>query len=172
MGGMTVSDKEEIDASEAAILAAIAAIPTGGAESVVNLGGVPSSPIYLAGNVAKNAVRILSGVIAAGVYSTILDIAGGGTLDIVAVEANDPTARNNSLRITLDGVVVYDKTVATAASQYGWIPVGGVINLGATNLFSAVPDPVRFNASCLVEYTSDITETDKAGIYLKYKETA
>lgn len=119
---------------------------------------------------ASNDVRqTLSGALTANTYKTILSVTGQGILKFCAVASFDTTPRTQSLRITIDGVVVCEKSVASiSSSNKGIVGVGG---LGTALLDAALLrfDSCRFNASLLVEVKSNITETDKIYTLTNYE---
>lgn len=115
----------------------------------------------------SNAKLVLSGALTAGVLATVLSVAGGGELNLVAATSVDATSRTVRLKITLDGVVVFDSTTAAVAvAGNGLVAVG----LGGSATGSQIWDSqkVAFNSSCLVEVASSLTETNKVQAHLNY----
>src|SRR5574340_415716 len=54
--------------------------------------------------------EILSGALTANTLKTLLSISGAGALKMLTVYTKDATARTLRLKITIDGVVVFDAT--------------------------------------------------------------
>jgi hypothetical protein len=118
----------------------------------------------LLSNLHVNAAAILSGALTADAYKTVLTVSVPGVLKLCAASATDATARTVSLRITLDGVVVFDGGVATASSSVGLIAVGAMPS--ATN--GAVSfDRIPFN-TLEVAIKSSLAETDKVQALTAY----
>lgn len=107
-----------------------------------------------------------SGACTAGVLKTILSVTGSKVrLNYLQLTNNDATARNNRVRITIDGTVVFDATVANSSGSHH-VAVGQLVG-GTTT--SALFQPVDANNSLLIEYSSSVTETDKATLYYAYE---
>jgi len=107
---------------------------------------------------------VASGAVTSGVLKTGLSVTGRGRLNFFAITSADVTARTHRVRITADGVVVFDSTSAsTGSSGAGIVPVGWFS--GST----CGPQPINFFASLLVEFTSSVTETDKQNLYYSYE---
>lgn len=108
---------------------------------------------------ANQLRQTLSGALTANTYKTVLSFSGAGELNFCALSTVDATSRNCSLRITADGVVVYEKTVVSLGSQKAIVGVGGIDSSVANG--AAKFAPVPFFASLTVELKSSLTETDK-----------
>ena len=131
--------------------------------------------IYDDGKTTKTA---LSGALTANTLATVLSVTGGGGyLDFLAMKSVDATSRTHRIKITLDGTVVLDGTgAAIAVANYGHVVVGGAVFAGNAVYASAksvqpIPLPHRFNSSCLIEYASSLTETDKTLFLYAYRLT-
>ena len=111
----------------------------------------------------------LSGALTANTLATVLSISGvGGTLNLVATMNLDNTSRTIRIKITLDGVSVFDATSSAITTQtQGLIAVGYLSDVG-----TPFPNPVPFKNSCLVQIASSITETDLTRIYYSYRTNA
>lgn len=117
----------------------------------------------------NNLRYTLSGALTANTYKTVLSVSGVGELNFCALSTLDATSRNCSLRITADGVVVYEKTVVALGSQKAIVGVGGIdssVSGGAAKFA-----PVPFFASLTVELKSHLTETDKVFAFTNYWTT-
>jgi len=117
---------------------------------------------------AVGAKAVTSGALSAGVLTTVLNLSGPGVLYIAAAESNDATSRTHRLKLTLDGVVVFDATTdAVTAAALGQCAVGNAV-LAATYLCQIQDQPVTFQTSCLLEYASSVGETGKTILRYKY----
>lgn len=106
-----------------------------------------------------------SGAVTAGTLKTALTVTGAGCLQFVLVTTTDNTPRTLRTKITLDGNVVYDYTTGNITSADAGIHAIGAGN--NTNMI--IYEQVFFNRSCLVEFASSLSETDKQNIHLKYQ---
>lgn len=112
------------------------------------------------------AISTNSGACTANVWKTILSVSGGGSrLNALMMKFNDSTARNGRVRVTVDGVVVFDATVANASSSIH-VAVGQIVG-GTTS--SLMFQPVDALSSLLIEYQANLTETDKATLTYNYE---
>lgn len=116
---------------------------------------------------AGNDLRqTLSGALTANAYKTVISVTGQGVLKFCAVASGDTTSRTLSIRITIDGVVVCEKSVAGVnATNKGIVAVGGAVDATSVARF----DRVKFNTSLLVEVKSSLTETDKLYTFTNYE---
>ena len=115
--------------------------------------------------ITAGAKGVASGSMTAATLKTILSVTGRGVIDLFGFTVVNATSRTVRAKITIDGVVVLDSTSAaiTTANQGGAFIGGGSSN----NI--AVPDPVYFNQSLLIEMASSLTETDMLNIAYRYK---
>lgn len=118
-------------------------------------------------NAALNARALLSGALSAGVLSTLLNIpSGAGRMSLCALSSVDSTARTARLRITCDGVVVFDATSATLSGSGVGIYAAG-FNSGSNVISEG--DPIVYTRSLKVEVASSLTETDKLTMFYMLK---
>lgn len=115
---------------------------------------------------------VVSGACTANTLKTILSLSGNGVISALGVGSGDVTSRTHRIKVTLDGVVIFDATTAATTSLTTAFMVIGSVNylvasVGATVAF----EPLAFNQSLLVQYASSITETDKAYIGYRYYPT-
>lgn len=124
-------------------------------------GVVAAYPVYQGSNKLT-----LSGAVSAGVLVTALNLTGAGVLKICAVQAQDATARTMRLKVTLDGVAVFDATTASSTTASGiQLAVGHMLGpVVSGGIYTLLPDRVHFNSSCLVEIASSLGETNKIGL--------
>jgi hypothetical protein len=121
------------------------------------------------GNV-NGCVRLLSGALTAGALKTLLSINGSGEINLLSISCMDATSRTMRLKISIDGVVVFDSTcAATAAGGYGGHAIGATTYIGTGNIAPSPFGKVVFNSSLLVEIASSLTETDKVAVLAVYQ---
>jgi len=112
--------------------------------------------------------RVQSGSTTAGVLKTILSVAGRGVLSFLAVENNDTTSRTHRIKVTLDGVVVFDATTGAEISIYRThLVVGAIANATANAASEITFEPLSFSTSLLIEYADSLSESN--GAYLAYR---
>lgn len=122
---------------------------------------IPQSALSSSENTVKG---ILSGALTANVFSTILSITGKGFISFLGVGTRDATARQISLRVTLDGVVIFNaQSSSISGAGRGMIAIGTMYS--GTNY---TPEYFTFNNSLLVEVASTLSETDLVAISTIY----
>lgn len=114
------------------------------------------------------AKNVLSGAMTANALKTILSIGGRGKMPMFGVKSIDSTSRTVRIKITADGVVVFDYTSAALASGGEVAVIIGDVGI-TTGSTVAESLPITWNASLLIECASSLTETDKFGFYYKYQ---
>jgi hypothetical protein len=132
--------------------------------SIVNFyssGGVQSSAVINAA-AAGGAREVLSGALTAATLATALTVTGGGEIPALSVYTKDTTSRTVQIRVTVDGVVVFDATSSAVTVVNNGLIVVGFQNGSAGLTPSAAP--IRFNTSLTVQIASSLTETDKVAI--------
>ena len=116
--------------------------------------------------------NVLSGACAAGVAKTIVSITGGGVLNFLALHNLNSSGVDETLKITIDGVVIATHALSCNAFN-GMVTVGAVALSGVTTTavdsVSPILEDIPFSKSLLIGYTSGSTLTDKARIYYKYR---
>ncbi len=113
------------------------------------------------------ARQVLSGAWTVRRAKTILSITGKGALSFLAFHHNDSTSRASGIRLEIDGIAVFD--AQTAAHTL----TNNVYIVGSQNPVSSpvgiIEQPLFFDQSLVLKYTSGLTETDKATLaYLYY----
>lgn len=117
-------------------------------------------------NVSAAGKEYLSGALTANTLATVLSVTVGGTVNLVAVRSVNGTTRTIRVKITLDGVVVFDATSASiAVANTGVVPVGFVRY--STDL-AVTFQPISFSKSMLIEIASSLTETDLLNTVVNY----
>lgn len=106
-----------------------------------------------------------SGAMTANTLKQMLNISGSaGSMSVLGVYTNDATARTVRMKVTIDGVVVYDATSnSIGVSNAGHLVAGAYAYVAFDD-----GNPIRWRTSCLVEIASNLTETDKLTFGYKY----
>lgn len=133
----------------------------------VIVNGFSSSPPSISVVQNDSDKQVLSGALTANTLATALSITGSGSISALYLKRKDATSRTIRLKVTLDGVVVFDSTSAAAASATQGILAIGCMMASDSSVMNAAPIP--FSTSCLVEVASSLSETDKLGIYYNYR---
>jgi hypothetical protein len=125
-----------------------------------NVAAAVCTNIYTAST--SPAKTTLSGAMTAATLKTALSLTGQGTVSYIALRANDATSRTVRLKITIDGVVVFDPGVSAAniTAGRGITAIGATTADGASLQTGIVLQPIYYNNSFLVEIASSLTETD------------
>ena len=111
-----------------------------------------------------------TGSLTANVLAEVLNVSGRGVLSFLACASGNAASRAHRFKVTLDGIVVFDATSVVLASQQAYFPVvGQLVPLSQTySTFSAVPEPIFFDKSLLIEYASNNTEVGQTQIAYRY----
>ena len=117
------------------------------------LNGGASTLVYASTGAAANCASVSVGTLSAGVLKKVLSISGKGQINfLMALENNGAGPYNNQIKVTLDGTVIFDKTVSIS-QNYGVIAVGYGAGAGTAE-FLAMHQPIQFESSLLVEIAS------------------
>lgn len=103
------------------------------------------------------AKTALSGAMTANTLKTVLSATGAGTMHHFAGQFADGTLRTMRIKITVDGVVIFDYTSAANTTPSA---IAAIIS-GFSGTSTADETPIRFNSSLLIEAASSLSETDK-----------
>ena len=118
--------------------------------------GYTSAKIYSVGACTANTLK------------TILSVSGKGAISFCALNEGDTVARTERVKITLDGVVIFDATTAGSAVNYAACEIiGSIVPAwnGTYNLYSGICEtPLQFNTSLLVEFASSLSETPNCNL--------
>ena len=110
----------------------------------------------------------LSGALTATTLKTMINLSGvRGVVALCALRTTDATARTIRLKITCDGVVVYDKSSAVNSSGQG-IFSNGFSGTGSSNPFPVGANMLRFQSTFVIEISSSLSETDKLSLLYDY----
>ena len=116
--------------------------------------------------VGYGSKTILSGALTAGVLKELLNISGAGVLLFLSAAVMDTTSRQITLKLTIDGTVVFNaQTEAITVAGRGPVAVGSVDAAANKDIaYESVP----FNESLVVQVASTLSETDMVAIYVRY----
>ncbi len=147
--------------------------PTGTLNGTAAIKNIPSATAKAIATGFTPALKVvLSGATTAGVLKTILSLSGSGVISALAVESIDATSRTHRIKITLDGVVIFDATSAAVASTSVICEVLGCVANHTASATSVVTfEPLAFGSSLLIEYADSLTEADGAYIAYRYYPT-
>ena len=117
------------------------------------LNGGASTLVYANTGAAANCASVYVGTLSAGVLKKVLSISGKGRINFLMALENGVGPHNNQIKVTLDGTVIFDKTVSIS-TNYGVIAVGYGAGALASGDFLAMHQPIQFESSLLVEIAS------------------
>lgn len=105
----------------------------------------------------------------AGVLKTVFSYTnGGGIMPQFTISTQDATSRTLRLKVTIDGVVVFDATTsAINATLNGYCLAGTVTGSG-----SFIHPPITWSNSILIEAASSLTEANPFGVEYVYNGVA
>ena len=119
------------------------------------------------GNIGSNSPgkAYASGALTANTLATVLSVTGRGRVNWLCAFAADSTSRTIRLKVTVDGVSIFDATSSAITS-----PNLGIIAIGSGNDSAGyMMQPIDFNSSLLVQIASSLTETDKVTARVNYE---
>ena len=128
------------------------------------LNGGASTLVYASTGAAANCASVSVGTLSAGVLKKVLSISGKGQVNFLMALENGPGSYNNQIKVTLDGTVIFDKTVSIS-QNYGVIAVGYGAGAVATGDFLAMHQPIQFESSLLVEIASSSASSSQVLYY-------
>lgn len=109
-----------------------------------------------------------TGALTAGTLVTALSLSGQGAISFLGCAGVDTTSRTHRLKVTLDGVVIYDATSGSFNTLgLALMALGGFIP-SASAFAAPIYEPLVFNTSLLVEYASSVSETAKSLVFYRY----
>lgn len=111
---------------------------------------------------------VLTPALTAGTLATVLNVTTGGTLSFLAVQGINATSRTHRLKITMDGVVVFDSTSIAISDHAYVLPAVGWLQGANGARGNPIFEPIHFNKSLLVEYASSLTETANTRVGYRY----
>ena len=129
------------------------------------LNGGASTLVYASTGAAANCASVSVGTLSAGVLKKVLSISGKGQVNFLMALENAAGPYNNQIKVTLDGTVIFDKTVSIS-QNYGVIAVGyGAGAVVASGDFLAMHQPIQFESSLLVEIASSSASSSQVLYY-------
>lgn len=140
-----------------------------GTSAFRQVSAISNRPLF---NYSTTVKTVLSGATTADVLKTILSLSGSGVVSFLAVESVDATSRTHRLKVTLDGVVIFDATTGAIASTSAMLVAIGALSQVAASAPSIVTfEPMAFVSSLVIEYADSLSETDGATIGYRYYAT-
>ena len=127
------------------------------------LNGGASTLVYANTGAAANCASVSVGTLSAGVLKKVLSISGKGRINFLMALENGVGPYNNQIKVTLDGTVIFDKTVSIS-QNYGVIAVGYGAGAGTAE-FLAMHQPIQFESSLLVEIASSSASSSQTLYY-------
>lgn len=120
-----------------------------------------------------NLRQYLAGTTVANTYKTVLSVTGAGYLRVLLGHTINATSRNFAMRLTLDGVVVAEKSIVGANGVgRAFVMVGSIdANFSAGTTLPVAHSNIRFNKSMLIEMQSSLAETDFIAALVSYDLT-
>ena len=115
----------------------------------------------------------VTGSLTANVLATVLNLSGRGVISFLGCNnlGGASATRQHRMKVTLDGVVVFDATTVGNTSQDSFFaPVFGQVATinSAGGVFAYIQEPIYFDKSLLVEYASTLTEIGQTHIAYRY----
>lgn len=130
---------------------------------------ITARPLF---NYSTTVKTVISGYTTAGVLKTILSLSGSGVVSFLAAESADATSRTHRLKVTLDGVVIFDATTGAIASTSSMcVAIGALAQVAASTPSIVTFEPMSFTSSLVIEYADSLSETDGATIGYRYYAT-
>ena len=112
-------------------------------------------------------VASVSGALTANTLVDLINESGSaGEISHLAIASNDASARTLRVVVTIDGVVIFDRTSASFSSSNTGIFLAGNFN---PVIVSSLP-PIKYSTSKRVQYASSNNETGKFTTYLAFQD--
>lgn len=109
----------------------------------------------------------LSGALSADTWKTVLTVTGKGHIDFAAATVVDTTSRTIGIRLTINGVVYYERgSTPIITTNRGLTCVG--MNLRDSYMYGFAYQPIPFVGTMSLAIKSSLTETDKLYYYYHY----
>jgi hypothetical protein len=128
------------------------------------LNGGASTLVYANTGAAANCASVSVGTLSAGVLKKVLSISGKGRINFLMALENGVGPYNNQVKVTLDGVEIFNKT-SSVSGNYGIIAVGYGIGSATSGDFLAMHQPIQFESSLLVEIASSSASSSQVLYY-------
>ena len=117
-----------------------------------------------------SAQSAASGAMTAATLKTALSVSGTpGSMDLFAVASVDSTSRTHRIKITVDGVVIFDATSAAYMNGGQLFAAVGNLDAVAKLLPASQGNSVVWQWQLLVEIASSLTEANMTTVYYRYK---
>ena len=128
------------------------------------LNGGASTLVYANTGAAANCASVSVGTLSAGVLKKVLSISGKGRINFLMALENGLGPYNNQVKVTLDGVEIFNKT-SSVSTNYGIIAVGYGIGSATSGDYLAMHQPIQFESSLLVEIASSSASSSQVLYY-------
>jgi hypothetical protein len=120
---------------------------------------------------ANNLRRDLAGALTANTWKAIVNVTGPGYVNFAAAIVMAAASQTLGVRVTLDGVVVGNRSVPNMAANGRAVVLIGAVDSSNTSTTAVTMQSLRFNKSLLIELQSSLTETDSMAIIHNYTLT-
>ncbi len=110
---------------------------------------------------------VTTGAVTSGVLTTVLNLSGRGAIGYLGARNAAAIAQTERIKVTIDGVVVFDDTSPSSSSGTVICAAIGSI-IGSAAPYILVPEWIQFNQSLLVEYACNRTASGTAQIGYRY----
>lgn len=137
---------------------------------VVGLPGGLSGGVALAPTAAHGDVSTASGAVTAGSLVPVLRHIGSGILHRLYIVTANATVKTIGLRVVLDGIEIFNGDIASSGASRGHVLVGQVVYDGAFGS-TILSSPIPYAKSLVIEYRSNVSETNGANINYRYEVT-
>lgn len=135
-----------------------------------NMAGFSLAPTDITVPDGKNeAILYQSGSLTANTLATMFSFSGAISVSQLLILVTDSTARTLRVKITVDGEVIFDRTSASISTANYGICFSGVYDFNSTASKISLPPIVATN-SLLIEWCTNLTESNKINGYLIYQE--
>jgi len=113
------------------------------------------------------ATAALSGALTSNTLVDLINESGSaGEISQLSLYTNDATARTIRVVVTIDGVVIFDRTSASVSSGNSGIVLAGSISVTLASLLPAI----KYTNSKRIQYASSLTETGKFTTNLAFQD--
>jgi len=102
--------------------------------------------------------------------SVVSATGSSGVINVLSLEKRNTAAYSARIKVTVDGVVVFDATTTSASTARLHLCVAGhEYGSGSTPSRQPNNDPIYFNNSFNVEVSADATGTEYVAVYCNYQ---
>lgn len=109
-----------------------------------------------------------TGTLTANTLANALTVPGPGVVSLIGCAGVDVTSRTHRLKVTIDGVVIYDATSGAFTTAGSALMAVGGFTPNASTFASPIYEPLIFNTSLIIDYASSLGETAKSIVFWRY----